>query len=208
MDKTIEQILKVFSHLARDIQNYIFSGFIILANIYMLDYFYYSNAFWKEISSLNLFIPCVIIASYILGHISLAFYTLIIESTRFDLFLYRVLFAKRFKSVNLVQDEQLLSLKIQSFAKNRDTYFHFIEREYILSNIRWNYSAAFLIASICDFIYYFRPSSCYWQILVAAVLCLTFAISLLLISVYTHKENTTQLKCMEGIEPEVLKSGN
>lgn len=201
MDNTIEQIFKVFSHLARDIQNYIFTGFIILANVYMIDYYYFGRAIWAQLSSLSIFIPCIIIAAYIIGHIALAFYTLIIESTRVDLFLYKNLFSKRFKAAEVLKEDELISSKIKFFKSHNETYFHFIEREYILSNIRWNYSAAFLICAICDSAFYFGVAK-HRPVIIAAALSLFLSIILLLLSVFTHKENSVQLKSMNTLTPE------
>ena len=200
MDKTIEQLFKVFSHLARDIQNYLFSGFIIIFNIYLLDYFYYSGSIWKEIADNKIFIPGVIIAAYILGHISLGFYTLIIEWPEFDKRLNEKLFKKRFPDVKIVSDSELIPAKLKTLNNNKELYFHFIEREYILSNIRWNYSAAFLLISLCDFTYLIFDKYV-WQILMTAILSLFAAVCLLLISIFTQKENAAQLKSLQGITP-------
>jgi hypothetical protein len=198
MDKTIEQLFKVFSHLARDIQNYLFSGFIIIFNIYLLDYFYYSSSIWKEIANNKILIPSVIVAAYILGHISLGFYTLIIEWAGVDTFLNRELFKKRFPDVKIVSDSELISAKLKTLNNNKELYLHFIEREYNLSNMRWNYSAAFLLISLCDFTYLIFDKNV-WQILMTAILSFFAAMCLLLISIFTQKENAAQLKSLQGI---------
>lgn len=206
MDKAIEQLFKTFSHLARDIQNYIFSGFIILANIYLIDFFYYSGSVWKHLSGSNLFIPGIIIVAYILGHISLGFYTVLLEWKEVDKKMNGKLFKKRF-SEKSVSDTETVTEKIKAFNKSKSVYFHFIEREYILSNIRWNYSASFLLVSICDFIFVFFKGH-QWQVLLTAILALVAAFFLLLLSVFTQKENGSQIAALLAIpNTEKVKAG-
>ena len=96
MDKLIEGISKIFSHLSRDIQTYIFAGLIVLANLYIIDETYYSGDTSYKILHSDYSVLILIIASYIIGQICLGFYTLILEFWRFDKILYKYFFKKRY----------------------------------------------------------------------------------------------------------------
>ena len=47
MDRLIELLLNVFTHLSREIQIYILSGFLVISNILLIDYFYYDSTLFN-----------------------------------------------------------------------------------------------------------------------------------------------------------------
>lgn len=78
MDKLIEQILKSFSHIAREIKLYFLSGLIIFVNIICLDYFYYDSSLRLFLNQNNIMFPTIFIIC-IAGHFCMAFYYIVLE---------------------------------------------------------------------------------------------------------------------------------
>jgi len=83
MDKTIEQIFKVFNHIVRELQIYFISGCLILLNIYALDFFYYNSSLFKVVEQRQFIVPLIIVA-YVFGHVCMAFFYAIFEWTKWD----------------------------------------------------------------------------------------------------------------------------
>src|ERR1039457_1265608 len=143
MDKAIEEISKVFNHLAREVQLYLVPGFIILMNIYAINYYYY-NSSMLDIAKQQYYWFAIIVLAYVFGHISMALFYVLIELDRFD------------KKINKLLG---LNYKINSSAlpniynKNKEAYFHFVERYVILSLMRWTMSASLFVVTITDTVY-------------------------------------------------------
>ena len=84
MDKAIEELFRVFNHLARELQVYFLGGFIILLNVHVLDHFYYDSSLWSNVNQSSLLIPSIVILAYILGHISMGFFYALLELSKLD----------------------------------------------------------------------------------------------------------------------------
>ena len=192
MDKLFEGISKVFSHLARDIQTYIFAGFIVLANVYVIDDTYYSGDISYRILHADYTILIIIVASFIVGHICLGFYAFILEFWRFDKVLYNMFFARRFKGVKDATDESIIQDKGAIFKTDKDLYFHFIERDVNLATLRWNYSSAFFICAIIDFTHmiFMNFNKTIFLIGILSAFCSWL---MMLLHIFTQKENVDQI---------------
>lgn len=192
MDKTIEQIFKVFSHLSREIQTYIFTGLILVFDFYIIDYVYYSSQYSRAVSSFQYFGLIILVGAYIIGQICLGFYCLVLEITRFDKFLYKVIFKRRYPNITDATDEAMIEDKGIIFKKDKELYFHFIERNVNLGLMRWNFSSAFLIITIinigfCIFSEYNKET------LEIGLFSFFISICLMLLHIMTQKENALQI---------------
>src|SRR5690606_12934112 len=125
------------------------------------------------------FILFMIITSYVIGQVCLAFYTATIEVTRFDKLMYRKIFVKRFPSITEATDEMLMEDKGKIFKANKELYFHFIERDVNLSTLRWNYSSAFSISSLIYVFYLFVEFK--KMILIMAIISFVLSFCLMLL---------------------------
>lgn len=196
MDKIVEEMSKIFSHLARDIQNYIFTGLIVLSNCYLLDRIYNSGSISCEIHNHEYYLLMLVIASYIIGQICLSFYTVILELPRIDEKLYQKMFTRRYPRIASATDEASIKQKGKIFKADKDLYFHFIERDVNLGTIRWNYSSAFFICSLINF--GFCIFSTYYQIIFwTAVAEVVISIFLMILHIITQKENVDQLNKLQ-----------
>lgn len=194
MDKTVEQLFKAFTHLAREIQVYIFSGVIILSNIYLIDFFYYSNSLWRNIRLNNLALPSTIIA-YLLGHISLAVYSITIQLTSVDEALYKICYNNKFSNKTpscMPKEDESLFDDIDIFKNNKEIFFQFVERSSILILMRSSYSGALFIVFVTNVFYLVKQFA--WQVFLVAVLSICSSIILLVASVYTERKNAAQIQ--------------
>lgn len=142
MDKTIEQVFKVFSHLGREIQIYVFSGLVIAINIVIVDYFYFNSSLLHFIQSNNLEIPSIVLI-YLLGHFCMSFYYFVLEWKEFDMKIKSML--------NFKYKIDLDALPI-IHDKKPILYNYFIERYNALAMMRWTISAACTINFLIDII--------------------------------------------------------
>ncbi|MFN8296508.1 MAG: hypothetical protein U0T69_09955 [Chitinophagales bacterium] len=204
MDKTIEQVFKIFSHLAREIQTYIFSGLILLLNFHMIDRYYNDCEITKEIMGYDYYIVMLLIVAYILGQISLGFYCFVLEVHSYEERIYAKLFKDRYKNVDSATDEVMIRKKGEIFLKNREIYFHFIERNVNLALMRWNYSSAFLMIFLIDLGFglvglFFQE----WHPIMLIIAFFSFIISawLMVLHAMTQKENILQLNELKEIIP-------
>lgn len=198
MDKVIEETFKVFSHLARDIQTYIIAGIILLFDFYIIDKIYYNESFSQTILNSDYVILIIIVGAYILGQICLAFYTLLIELTSLDKHLYKNVFKERFKDNDNATDEDIMADKGKIFTGNKETYLHFVERDVNLSTLRWNYSSAFLICAIVNFIYCICESF-EKEILIIGFVSLFLSCILMLLHIFTQKETASQVSKLKTL---------
>ena len=204
MEKVIEETFKIFSHLARDIQTYVIAGFILLFDFYIIDKTYYSESFSRQIFCSNYFILIIIVASYILGQICLAFYTFIFEIKMIDKWFYNNFFVNRFtSSLTETTDENMMADKGKIFKSNKELYFHFIERDVNLSTLRWNYSSAFLICSIINILYCIFENY-EKEILIIAGVSIFISWILLLLHIFTQKETAYQVSKLKDESIPVL----
>ncbi|NOT52427.1 MAG: hypothetical protein HOP10_14245 [Chitinophagaceae bacterium] len=198
MDKIVEGVSRIFSHLARDIQAYMLAGLVILLNFYILDSTYYSERFTEEILKIEYPFWIVIILSYILGHICLGIFSAFVEIPKFDKWLYKKVFASRFADTQDATEEATVKGKWELFKANKDAYIHFIERQVILGIMRWNLCAAFLISSITDLAYLlFKHYD--KNILAATIGFFAISVFLMIIHIQTQRENADQIEKVQDL---------
>lgn len=176
MDKTLSEIVKSFTHLVRDFFIYFISGFVVLLNALVIDYFYYDSSILNVLKGKELFLVGVILC-YVMGHICMGFYYLLLERTKIHKYIKR-----RIGFVNKENEEKQPEL----YSKKPMLYNYFIERYDNLSLFRWNLSASFLISFFINFVYCFKQD--YWQIIFLKLLCLVFAVILYLLALETEKD--------------------
>ncbi len=143
MDKAVEQIFLAFNHIARELQVYFISGVLLMLNIFAIDYLYYDSSFWEVISQKQFIVP-VIIVSYFLGHICMAFYYVVLEMPKLD---------KKFNKICGINYKVETASLPRIYKKDKDTYRYFIERYVILSMMRWTMSASMFLIFLTDFIF-------------------------------------------------------
>lgn len=187
MDKAIEQIFKAFNHLAREIQVYLFSGFIIATNIAIIDYFYFNLSILTFVRNNSLEIPvCVLL--YIFGQFSMAFYYVIIELSKFD------------KKINkLLKISYTVNSKVlpKIYKNDPELYVRFIERYIILLMMRWTLSAACSISFIINIILVFiKPI--HWQFVLTTIIFGIAAVFFYLISVRTEKDYADRIESLNS----------
>lgn len=198
MEQGIAYLAKSFRHLAREVQAYLFSGFIVLTNLFLLDYYYNAANVWGQIKESTIFLLGVFFIAYVIGQFTLAFYCLVLEATELDKKIEGFFFKKRFKGLQNFSDEETIEEKIRLIKTNPELYYHFIERDVILSLMRWNYSSAFVIVALinigfCIFIH------CDVYIIVSSLISIFIAFCFLVLHTYTQKENAHQMQKIKEI---------
>lgn len=187
MDKTIEQIFKAFNHIARELQVYFISGLLVLLNIYVIDYFYYEQSFYKVVGKKEFVLPAIIVA-YILGHVCMAFFYVLFEWRKFD-----VKINKRLGFGYKVESSILPNI----YQKDKDAYIHFIERYVVLSMMRWTLSSAFFINFITDS-YFVVFREYHWQIFLLMILSFLASISMYILTSQTEKDYSERIQSMKN----------
>ena len=158
MDKTIEQIFKAFSHIAREVQIYLISGFLVILNILACEYLNDNLCIFYNVFQKQFIIPLIIIA-YVIGHICVAVFYAI-----------RYIISKCGKIEEDLKDciefkhEANLTILPSLYKKDPKTYTHFIERYDLLNSMRRTMSAAFFINFLVDIIYCITDCECQIQI--------------------------------------------
>jgi hypothetical protein len=189
MDKAIEQVFKVFNHLAREIQVYLFSGLVIAVNALIIDYFYYNSTFLTFIRTNNLTIPAAIVL-YLLGQFCMAFFYTILEWTKLD--------KKINKSLKFDYSFESKSLP-NIYRKNPELYLHFIERYNILTMMRWTISAACFINLIIDLIVLFKKDF-HWQFLLTTIVFATGTVTFYLLAVQTENDYADRINSLKDVQ--------
>ena len=193
----MEQLLKAFTHLAREIQVYFISGLLISLNLFVIDFFYYHGSLWGKTNE-GQFIMLVVIVSYIFGHICMGF-----NYVLFELEIY----GKKKRSLNEILYTCIgLDHKIDErsmpeiYKKNIALYMHFIERDHILVMMRWTISGALLINSLIEGIYLIRYSHQFkWQVLLLGVICFITFILLYILTARTEKDYASNIEVLKKI---------
>ncbi|MEW6428330.1 MAG: hypothetical protein AB1568_09880 [Thermodesulfobacteriota bacterium] len=197
MDKTIEQVFRAFSHIAREIQLYFIPGFLILLNIYAVDFFYYKNSISYLIEK-HYFSLIIIVVSYVLGHVCMALYYVLIEHFGIDKKINAIL-----KFDYKVESDLLPKL----YRDDKESYFHFIERYAILTLMRWTMSASFFVIFVTDTVYLsIKPYK--WQIFTLASISFFSSIFMLILTNYTEKDYAGKIKSMSNVVDEFGKKTN
>lgn len=193
MDKAIEGIFKIFNHLARELQIYCLSGILILINCLLIDYFLYNHSLWTFIQNTkDLTIPILII-TYILGQLSMAFYYLFLERTKLD--------EKIKKTLGFTYTENSALLH-KIYIENKETYLHFIERYDLLAMMRWTMSASCTISFFID-IPFLLLNPNHWQQL--SLIALSFLLSSLLLYILAVQTECDYVKRIEALINDIEK---
>lgn len=181
----MNEIFKYLKHLTREILIYWLSGFLILINILIIDYFYYNESILIFIELhkdlLSLFTISLIFVSYILGQICMAIGYLFLEKTGIE---------KSLKKYNKIEDFENNGILEKFYKNDKEHYEFFIERYDNLSYMRWNLSIALLIIFVINLIYIFKFY--YWQILLLTIL--SFLLSIFTYTLYLKTEKDLQDK--------------
>ena len=173
MDKTIEQIFKTFNHIARELQVYFLSGFVIVVNCLLVDNLYFDSSLVTFIEKHKLIYAVAIIA-YIIGHFCMSVYFMAFEITNIE---------KGAKKILKYNYRGVSSMLPKIYSKDKEMYSHFVERYVLLSNMRATLTAASFINLEIDWFFVKGGKPC-WQ-LNAAILF--FSISTLTFFVLTLK---------------------
>lgn len=186
MDKAIEQIFQAFNHIARELQVYFISGFLIILNVLLIDHFYYNSSLWQLFIDKKVILSMIIVA-YFFGHICMAFYYVVLEMPKFDKKLCKF-FGISYKT------ETVLLPKI--YEKDKDTYRHFVERYIILFMMRWTMSAALFIGFLANttYIIFVKYKS---QFFIITILFFFASISLFILASKTESDCSNRIKSMQ-----------
>lgn len=191
MDRTLAEIIRTFNHIVRDFFIYFVSGAVVSINILIIDYFYYEQSLYKAINS-NFLIFIYLITCYVIGHICMAFYYLLLELTGFDKTVKECKNIcneekeeKEEKEIN--KEEDIEKSLPELYKQDPQIYIQFIERYDNLTLMRWNLSSSFFINFITTFIYTSFIQS-YWQIYLLKCLFLIFSIIMYLLYLKTEKD--------------------
>lgn len=188
MDKTLELIFRAFNHIARELQIYCFSGFLILLNIYLICIYYYKEATVNFIGQPN-FLLVAIIISYVLGHLCMALYYVIIELPGIDKKIDKLLkLSPNFDSTILPK----------LYKENKEEYLYFIERYDLLTMMRWTMSAAFFINFIFNTII-LTLNSFSWQICALTIFSFISSIILLILTSKTENDFAERVESIKTI---------
>ena len=187
MDKTIEQIFRIFNHIVRELQVYFISGLMVILNIYMVDFFYYQQTLYKVFGQKEFLIPGIIIA-YVIGHICMAFFYVLFEWKKLDKKINKKLGFEYNVESSILPD---------IYKKDKESYIHFIERYVILSMMRWTLSAAFFINFLID-LYYTIFKQYYWQVCLQTILSLLTSIIMYILTTKTENDYSDRITSMKN----------
>lgn len=194
MDKSLEQIFKAFSHIAREVQIYFISGFIILLNIYILNYTYHQNSFLNLLKQPYVCVA-IIAVSYVLGHLAMGFYYVFLELTGVD----RII--NTWLGLYCDINSKLLP---EIYMKDKEIYIHFIERYAMLSLMRCVMCSSFFIIfflyTVCLYIHPF--SNVIW------ILAVVSLISSVILFMLTSKTENDYARKISSIHDYISSHGS
>ena len=185
MDKTVEQVLKAFSHVARELQIYFIPGFLVLINASAINVYFYGNSYKVIFVYPGIWLVLIILA-YVFGHLSIAFYYVTFELTGIEKVINKWL------KFNYKLEANLLP---RIYNNDKEAYFHFIERYSILTLMRCAMSSAFFITTLTNsFFLYIKPfNDQFWTL---TVLCLISSAMLLILTCKTESDYAEKIKSM------------
>lgn len=203
MDKTIEQIFKVFNHLAREIQAYFFSGLVIALNGLLLDYLFFDLSLFGFIKSKELLVPTLIVI-YLLGQFSFGFYYLVLETWKGDKKINQKI------GINADIDNSALP---GIYIKNPELYLFFVERYMTLHLMRGTLcSSCFLnVVTNIFFIVAFGvgcissslpKKAVIWQLVVVIILFILGTVVFYLIGAQTEEDCTKRVNLLKEDFPQ------
>lgn len=185
MDKTIEQIFRAFNHIARELQVYFVSGLLVILNVYVIDFFYYDQSFYNIVGKKEFIVPGIIVA-YIIGHVCMSFFYVLLELTKFDKKLNKRL------GFDFNVDSNVLP---NIYEKNKESYIHFIERYVVLTMMRWTLSSAFFINFLVD-LYFTLFHEYNWQTCLLTVLNFLASVTMYILTTRTEKDYSDRINSM------------
>lgn len=145
----MNELVKAFNHIARDIMIYILPGLIfLLFCLFFCIKIHYLNSWNNIMTTKNIII--LIIVAYIIGHIIMGIMEFFVI-LKIENFFKKIFYPK--ESIK-PKDENDAELEILAFS-DRDAYNFFVERHTQLSLFRWNLSGSFFLISISSFIFLF-----------------------------------------------------
>ena len=116
----MNEIFKYLKHLTREILIYWLSGFLILINILIIDYFYYNESILIFIELhkdlLSLFTISLIFVSYILGQICMAIGYLFLEKTGIEKSLKKYNKIEDFEKKGILKNSTKIIKNIMNFS--------------------------------------------------------------------------------------------
>lgn len=156
----MNEIIKAFRHIARDILIYIFPGLTLIFFFLFIGIEFYGFISWDKCLNLKSSI-FMTFAAYIAGHITFGLMELLFVKIPIETIIKKKIFGKDYKELlKNTKDLNDAELEILAFS-NRDVYEFFVERHTQLSLFRWNMSGSFFIISIISFVLRFFINDCF-----------------------------------------------
>jgi len=185
MENVADQIFKTFHHIAREVQIYFLSGFLVLMNCLLLDSLYFDYSLIGYINLHGLAIPFAILA-YATGHFCMAVYYIAFEVTNLE----------RFVKEKLSLGGRINRTALpQLYSRNKEQYLHFVERYVILSEMRATLAAASFLNFVTD-VAFTQVIPLKWQLWVAS---LVFGVSWLAFFVLTCRTDHDYADRVNGL---------
>ena len=137
-------LTKVFKHLSRDIFIYFFPGFVVLFNIFLIDYVFNSFKLFSYLSKFSISIFVSFVFSFLVGHLVFGLIYFLFELTRLEKY-FRCKF--NFITVSTLDD-------INTFNNFPDLHEQYIERHSQLYLMRWNLSGSIMLCSVFNLLHF------------------------------------------------------
>ncbi|MBN2520297.1 MAG: hypothetical protein JXB17_07330 [Bacteroidales bacterium] len=148
MGQTFEQIIKVFTHLAREVQIYLFSGALFLIQIHIIFHPYLHDIL--QIHKSKLVYLSLLLISYLIGHTTFSIYNIFCC-------LFELNCKKEFKKTRQKYEKRKINFlrEVNIYKKNDKVHTQFIERYNILYQMRCNLAVTLLLLAAIAITYRF-----------------------------------------------------
>ena len=133
MDQTAAKIVEFFKHLHRDLLIYVLSGFVVIANLYILDDLINDGKIFEKFADTEYKLLVFIVAAYIIGHI---------------INLLSKLFFKN-------SDNSIRKNEYRIYLNRQDVYEYFINRYNTIYLMWMNLCFAFILNAVVDFVIFY-----------------------------------------------------
>lgn len=137
-------LTKVFKHLSRDVFIYFFPGFVIILNVFMVDYIFNSFKLFNYLSEFSISILVSFVFSFLVGHLVFGLLYFLFERSGFEFFL-RCKF--NFTSFNMLND-------LIIYSKYPNLHEQYVERHSQLYLMRWNLSGSIMLCSFFNLLHF------------------------------------------------------
>lgn len=141
----MDELVKSFKHLIRDILIYFLCGFIFLGNLLLVDYIIFDGFYLKEIRIYPYWEYFLILLSYFFGHLIFGFMYITFEYTSIENKLKKLLFGNSFTINDLDA--------IEIYKYNIGIFEYFVDRHTQLYLFRWNAAGTCLLIFLTNSIY-------------------------------------------------------